>query len=76
VVHPPYLTARRWDPTFDESLAPERWGYVHPRWNRRAVVGMTDGHAEALDVGGLQDMRHWANLADRADWMLEPLPSM
>jgi prepilin-type N-terminal cleavage/methylation domain-containing protein len=74
-VHPPYLLARRWDETFDAAGAPERWGHVHPRWNRRAVVGMTDAHVESLDENALQDMRHWANPADRADWTLRPTPS-
>ena len=72
VVHPPYLVERRWDAAFDPAGAPERWGYVHPRWSGRTVAGMTDGHVEALKEKGLQDMRHWANPADRADWTLRP----
>jgi prepilin-type N-terminal cleavage/methylation domain-containing protein len=74
VVHPPFITARRWDAAFDAARPPEKWGYVHPRWNRRAVTAMTDGHVEALGEADLQDMRHWANKADRPDWTLRPLP--
>jgi prepilin-type N-terminal cleavage/methylation domain-containing protein len=73
VVHPPSITSRRWDATFDPSRPPEKWGYVHPRWNRRAVAAMTDGHAEALTETELQDMRRWANPADRPDWTLQTL---
>lgn len=75
VVHPPYLTARRWDAEFEAGTAPERWGYIHPRWNRRAVAGMADGHIETLKGTALQDMRHWANPADRPDWTLRPTGS-
>lgn len=75
VVHPPYLTARRWDAGFDPEAAPERWGYVHPRWNRGAVAGMADGHVEVLNERALQDMRHWANPADRRDWTLPRVTS-
>jgi hypothetical protein len=74
-VHPPYLLARRWDPAFDSAQPPERWGYVHPRWTRSAVVAFTDGHAGALGEQQLQDMQHWANWADRPDWTLRPLSS-
>jgi len=73
VVHPPYLTRRQWDATFDAARPPERYGYVHPRWNKRAVVALADGHAESLQEADLQDMRRWCNTADRADWTLQPL---
>lgn len=74
VVHPPYLKTRQWDASFVLSRPPEKFGYVHPRWNRRAVTAMTDGHAEALNEGELQDMRRWCNTADRTDWTLQTLP--
>lgn len=35
---------------------------------------LTDGHVEGLTDDELQDMRHWANLADRPDWTLASLP--
>ena len=73
-VHPPYLVSRQWDATFSASRPPEKFGYVHPRWNGRAMSAMTDGHAETLSAAELQDMRHWANPADRADWRLKAQP--
>ena len=29
---------------------------------------MLDGHAEGLNLTQIQDMRYWANEADRPDW--------
>lgn len=75
-VHPPYLSSRRWSAVFEAANPPEQWGYVDPRWNGRAVAGMSDGHVETLGQRGLQDMQHWANPADRPDWTLTPLPSL
>jgi prepilin-type N-terminal cleavage/methylation domain-containing protein len=75
VVHPPCITTRRWEAGFSAANAPEKWGYVHPRWSGRAVAAMTDGHTAALNETELQDMRHWSNTADRPDWTLRPLPS-
>jgi prepilin-type N-terminal cleavage/methylation domain-containing protein len=72
VVHPPYLKTRQWDSAFDESRPPEKYGYVHPRWNRRAMAAMTDGHAETLNEAELQDMRRWCNTMDRPDGTLQP----
>jgi prepilin-type N-terminal cleavage/methylation domain-containing protein len=73
-VHPPYLVTRQWDAAFSAARPPEKFGYVHPRWNSRAVTAMTDGHAEPLNQIELQDMRHWGNAADRADWTMRALP--
>jgi len=75
VVHPPAITTRRWDAGFDPKRPPEAWGYVHPRWNQRAVVAMADGHSETLSERELQDMQYWANTANRPDWTLRPLSS-
>ena len=72
-VNPPCLVGRRWAPAFDEAAPPDTWGYVHPRWNGRAMAAFTDGHAASMTTGELQDMRHWANPADRPDWSLRPL---
>ena len=73
-VHPPWLVSRQWDTTFSATRPPEKFGYVHPRWNGRAMTAMTDGHAESLTQTELQDMRRWANTADRADWRLKARP--
>ena len=73
VVKPPYLNARRWAVDWNSDDGPEAWGYVHPRYNLKSVTGMVDGHVENLDRRRIQDMRHWANPADRADWTLRAL---
>lgn len=74
VTHPPYLTKPQWDASFDVVRPAEKYGYVHPRWHKRAVTAQTDGHSETVDAGALQDMRRWCNTADRADWLVQPLP--
>jgi prepilin-type N-terminal cleavage/methylation domain-containing protein len=73
VVHPPYLRSRQWDESFDAARPPEKYGYVHPRWNGRAMAALTDGHTEALDERSLQNMQRWCNAADRPEWTLQPL---
>ena len=73
-VHPPYLRTRQWDTEFDVARPADKFGYVHPRWSKRAVTAQTDGHVETANETTLQDMRRWCNTADRADWSLQPLP--
>ncbi len=70
VVKPPYLNARRWAVDWNPDDGPEAWGNVHPRYSLKAVSGFSDGHVENIDRRRLQDMRNWANLADRSDWTL------
>lgn len=70
-VEAPYLTKRSWAETWDNSLAPEMFGFVDPRYNERAIVALFDGHVEGYNLEQLQDMRHWANQADRPDWVLK-----
>ena len=70
-VEPPRLAKRIWAEDYSPDLTPEQYGFVHPRFNERAVVAVTDGHAEALNTDELQDMRRWANLADAPDWSLQ-----
>lgn len=70
VVKPPFLMARRWAVEWNPEDGPEAWGHVHPRHNQRAVTATIDGHVEASTIRELQDMRKWANPADRADWTL------
>jgi hypothetical protein len=74
VVKPPYLTTRRWAVNWDPADGPEAWGFVHPRYTGRAVAATTDGHVESPGLGQLQDMRRWANHADRPDWVLIARP--
>ncbi len=68
---PPYLSRRLWMEEWDSAEPPEKFGFVHPRYNNRAVTAMFDGHAEGLGFDKLQDMRFWANPADRPDWVLQ-----
>ncbi len=69
-VWPPYSATRKWAAKFSPS-DPTQFGYVHPRWNNRAVTAMTDGHIDALNVMELQDMRHWCNVATAPDWVVK-----
>jgi prepilin-type N-terminal cleavage/methylation domain-containing protein len=68
-IWPPYSVTRKWGANFNIA-DPTQWGYVHPRWNNRAVAAMTDGHVESLNFSQLQDMRHWCNKADQPDWVV------
>lgn len=43
------------------------FGYLHPRYQGRAVVGWLDGHTSALPPHELLDRRNWANEARRKD---------
>jgi len=79
VVWPPNLKTRQWADQYTESLPPEKFGYVHPRWNGRAVTAMTDGHVESLNQREIQDMRRWSNEAARrndSNWTVQPLPAV
>ena len=69
-VTPPYLKTRQWATSYSQSLSPNQWGFVAPRFNNRAVAALLDGHAENLSLTEMQDMRHWCNRADRPDWTL------
>jgi prepilin-type N-terminal cleavage/methylation domain-containing protein len=73
-VTPPYLTTRRWSPGWSAQAPPKEWGFVAPRYNKRAVAAMLDGHAQTLTLPELQDMRHWCNTANRPDFTLQPTP--
>lgn len=68
---PPYLAKRLWIDEWDPFEPPDKFGFVHPRYNTHTVTAMFDGHAERLDLREIQDMRFWANQADRPDWVLK-----
>ncbi len=68
---PPYLTKRLWMDEWDPFEPPNQFGFVHPRYQTRTVTAMFDGHAEGLGLNDLEDMRNWANQADRHDWVLQ-----
>lgn len=73
-VLPPYLTARRWAPQWSPELPPKDWGFVAPRYSKRAVGAAMDGHAAVHGLAAQQDMTRWCNTADRPDFTLRPLP--
>lgn len=68
-------TVVTWNPNnnFRDQTAPETWGFVHPRWNKKAVTVMGDGHVAMQSLEQLRDMRKWSNLADRPDY-IPPAP--
>jgi len=71
-ITPPWLVTRKWASDWTPNLAPNKWGFLAPRFERRAVAAMMDGHAEPLNLDELQDMRRWCNTADRPDFVLKP----
>lgn len=72
LVKAPYLGGRNWAVSWDPADGPAAWGFVHPRYTGRAVAALVDGHVDTPGLRELQDMRRWANPADRADWVLTP----
>lgn len=72
-VEPPHFAeaqGRLWDETYDPA-APSpgiNSGFISLRHRGRAVVSLMDGHATTKDWTGLNDMRLWADRADRAEW--------
>jgi prepilin-type N-terminal cleavage/methylation domain-containing protein len=71
-VTPPYTTSRQWSANYTASLIPQQWGYVAPRFNNHSAAALLDGHAEIFNLQQMQDMRHWCNRADQANWTLTP----
>lgn len=70
VVKPPFLMARRWAVDFNPEDGPEAWGHIHPRHSQRVITAVVDGHVDSLTRREIQDMRRWANPADKSDWVL------
>ena len=70
-VDPPFLTKRIWSPDWQPAEAPVEFGFVHPRYETKTVAAMFDGHVEGLSLERTQDMRYWANQANRPDWTLQ-----
>jgi prepilin-type N-terminal cleavage/methylation domain-containing protein len=69
-VRPPNMTARVWSAEFSEDAPAGQYGFVHPRWGGKAVVAIADGHVESFGKSDLEDMRHWCDAADAANWTL------
>lgn len=71
----PNLTANRWTNEYNENKSADSFGYVHPRWNGRAVAVHLDGSIELLNSEELQDMTRWSNQAASEgdpNWVLSP----
>lgn len=51
---------------FQERGEPAAWGYVHPRWDGKAVIGFLDCHGGPLGMSDLRDMTRWSNEAANA----------
>lgn len=64
----PNTFRQRWANDFDANASASRWGYIHPRWNGKAVFTHLDGHSETLNTEQMRDMTRWANQADGPDW--------
>lgn len=73
-VSSPSWTTRQWNSTYDPSAQNPGTasGNVSLRHRGRAVVGLFDGHAEALDWDQLQDMTRWSDAATGPTWTLRP----
>lgn len=74
-VEPPFFApheGRRWALTYEQR--PEdpgvNSGFVSLRHGGKAVAAFLDGHAGLASWEKLQDMRMWANGADRPDWTI------
>lgn len=62
--------ARQWEAAYDRT-APNpglNSGFVSLRYAGKAVCARFDSHVEMMGWDSLQDMRHWSDSADRADW--------
>jgi prepilin-type N-terminal cleavage/methylation domain-containing protein/prepilin-type processing-associated H-X9-DG protein len=68
IVNGPAETKKNWNArSYKEGDSAEKLGYIHPRYNGRAVVVMFDGHTELLTPTELEDMRRWSNQAADLD---------
>lgn len=61
-VEPPPIGA-----VYDENGRAHEYGYVHPRYNGRAITGFIDGHCEGLTAEAFADRRRWSDKAARED---------
>lgn len=74
-VDPPYFAPsrpRQWEVAYDRySPTPGlNSGFVSLRHSGKAVSAQLDGHVEMLGWDEVNDMRRWADQADRADWTI------
>jgi prepilin-type processing-associated H-X9-DG protein len=73
-VLPRQVSSQVWvEESYDEKRPYYDFGYLHLRYQKRAVCAMADGHVEMLGFEELKDMRRWANQAaieDNPNWMV------
>ena len=67
----PWFQARIWAQSYSPD-DPASNGNVSARADGDAIVVTASGATEAVPVQQLDDMRRWANDADRIDWRLAP----
>jgi prepilin-type N-terminal cleavage/methylation domain-containing protein len=69
-----YTLGGAWNPSnyYNPRQAPSSWGMVEPRYFRKAVTVMFDGHVEMQTLEQLRDMRRWSNFATTPDWNFQP----
>ncbi len=62
-----------WPANYNENTNPISTGFVHTRWDGKAIAAHLDGSVALLDYGELQDMTRWSNQAAKAgdpNWAL------
>jgi prepilin-type N-terminal cleavage/methylation domain-containing protein len=58
------FSANGWSKSgFDAITEPAAFGYVHPRWDGRAIYTSLDGHSDVLSLEQMRDMTRWSNEA-------------
>ena len=65
------VSAGGWTDLYREADSANKYGFVHPRWEGKAIFTHLDAHAELLDTVQMRDMTRWAAQAQRAndpDW--------
>lgn len=67
-IHSPYFTEREWD--LDNPVSASDVGYVAARWSGKVSVTFMDNHSESRSLESLDDMRLWAPLARRKDYLI------
>lgn len=70
-VDPPFFAERNWNLDVpEEQRSAADVGHLMPRYDRKVTVSFLDGHAEALTMEELDDMRLWAPLARSRDYLV------
>ncbi|MHC4247378.1 MAG: type II secretion system protein [Planctomycetota bacterium] len=73
---PPAWTSLIWSDDYDPD-DPAAHGFVSPRHQVRdedvAITTTVDGAVATRTIDELRDLRRWSNLADSADWTMQPI---